>query len=196
MPRSAGRRVFDFIFLPVRLVLAHDKVARLGLTSVLQERLNVCRAHAVGRALDVGAGEGNPFIVQYGNGVGCDILPQKGIDVVADAMRLPFADASFDTVLYIGSYLYFSDKTAALREARRVLRPHGIVLLTHINPMLIWLRHKTAWWDRRENVDYPRREALWHRTIIAQFESAGLVFQRRVRYLAGLSSLYVARKAA
>jgi ubiquinone/menaquinone biosynthesis C-methylase UbiE len=43
----------------------------------------------------------------------------------ADAMRLPFADASFDVVACQFGAMFFPDKPAAYAEARRVLRPGG-----------------------------------------------------------------------
>jgi SAM-dependent methyltransferase len=43
----------------------------------------------------------------------------------ADAMKLPFADASFDAVVCQFGAMFFPDKSAAFAEARRVLRPGG-----------------------------------------------------------------------
>jgi ubiquinone/menaquinone biosynthesis C-methylase UbiE len=48
--------------------------------------------------------------------------------VVGDARELPFEDASADTVLLLGPLYHLTergDRLAALREARRVLRPEG-----------------------------------------------------------------------
>ena len=46
----------------------------------------------------------------------------------ADAMQLPFADASFDAVVCQFGAMFFPDKSAAFAEVRRVLRPQGVFL--------------------------------------------------------------------
>ena len=43
----------------------------------------------------------------------------------ADAMQLPFADASFDAVICQFGAMFFPDRAFAYAEARRVLRPGG-----------------------------------------------------------------------
>jgi len=47
---------------------------------------------------------------------------------VADAMELPFADASFDLVACQFGAMFFPDKGQAYAEIRRVLRPGGVLL--------------------------------------------------------------------
>jgi ubiquinone/menaquinone biosynthesis C-methylase UbiE len=46
----------------------------------------------------------------------------------ADATALPFKDRSFDCVVCQFGLMFFPDRPAALREARRVLKPHGRLL--------------------------------------------------------------------
>ena len=47
----------------------------------------------------------------------------------ADAVALPFPEASFDAVICQFGLMFVPDKALALREARRVLRPGGQLLL-------------------------------------------------------------------
>ena len=59
----------------------------------------------------------------------------------ADALALPFADASFDVVACQFGAMFFPDKVAGYREARRVLRPGGTFLFNV--------------WDRLEDSELP-----------------------------------------
>ncbi|MFL5072288.1 MAG: class I SAM-dependent methyltransferase [Xanthobacteraceae bacterium] len=46
----------------------------------------------------------------------------------ADAMKLPFADAQFDTIVCQFGVMFFPDKAKAFAEAKRVLKPGGAYL--------------------------------------------------------------------
>src|SRR6266446_2849642 len=46
----------------------------------------------------------------------------------ADAMRLPFADETFDAVVCQFGVMFFPEKCQAFSEARRVLRPGGVLI--------------------------------------------------------------------
>lgn len=48
----------------------------------------------------------------------------------ADAMRLPFADGSFDAVACQFAAMFFPDRACAFSEARRVLRPGGAFIFS------------------------------------------------------------------
>ena len=59
----------------------------------------------------------------------------------ADALALPFADASFDAIACQFGVMFFPDKVAGFAEARRVLRPKGRLVFSV--------------WDRIEDNDVP-----------------------------------------
>ncbi len=48
----------------------------------------------------------------------------------ADALELPFGDASFDAVVCQFGAMFFPDKVRAFSEARRVLRPEGVFIFS------------------------------------------------------------------
>jgi len=89
--------------------------------------------HVRGRLLDAGCGN-QPFRDWYAplaEEVIClDAAPLPGVDVVGLADRLPFADASFDTLLVTEVLEHVGDAEVAVAEIHRVLRPGGHALIT------------------------------------------------------------------
>lgn len=60
---------------------------------------------------------------------------KKYIDArVADVCRLPFEDHSFDVAVMRQAYFLLDDGPAALNEVRRVLKPGGRFVLSHLVP--------------------------------------------------------------
>lgn len=61
--------------------------------------------------------------------------------VQADALRLPFADATFDRIIAAEVLEHLPDDGAALAELARVLKPGGILAVT----VPAWLAEKVCW---------------------------------------------------
>lgn len=77
-----------------------------------------------GRTLEVGGGSGN-FKLFRPDTISSDILPAPWLDLVCDAQRMPFADASFDNIVMVDVLHHIESPLRFLKEAARVLRPEG-----------------------------------------------------------------------
>jgi len=167
------------------------------LNAGLERRLFAARRRrlleaAHGRVLDVGAGTGANLPHYQAERVGALVLLDPGRGMLAragrraetlgmpvelreaSAERLPFEDASFDTVVFTLSLCTIPDPVQALREARRVLRPGGTLLvLEHVRahePKLArWQDRCTPIWKAIGGGCHPNRDT--RRNI----ESAGFV---------------------
>ena len=100
-----------------------------GIRHYLRE---ISREAPGGRVLDLGCGSGGnrAFLDELGFGetVAVDWW-SKDAEVLADAHRLPFEDSSFDLVLATAVLEHCYLPHLAMREAARVLRPGGRVLM-------------------------------------------------------------------
>ena len=110
--------------------------------------------------------------------------PRRGIDLLAEPVALPFADASLDLIVLPHTLELSIDPHAALREVERVLVPEGRVVISGLNPTSLWgLRQWRARMYRRmgkgtlylpdvgEFIGY-RRLRDWLRLLSFEVESA------------------------
>jgi SAM-dependent methyltransferase len=103
-----------------------------------------------GRVLDIGGGtahikEFRPDIVST------DILSFPGIDVVADAHRLPFPDEVFSGVVMLDVLHHLERPIEFLKEASRVLKPGG--RLAMIEPAMTAVARRFYYYFHDEPVD-------------------------------------------
>lgn len=195
----AGKRLLSRLCFPLLAVLSREQSLRLGLVPVDDERVVMALRHAWGRVLDVGCG-GNLFVRSYGDGIGVDVVPWDGCDVVLDEpTRLPFDDASFDTVSFLACLNHIPEREAVMWEAARVLRPGGRVLVTMIPPRLgafvHWLRERNDPDHRQRHIDHScELMGMSAAHVRAVFEAAGLRMVERRRFVFGTNSLYVATR--
>jgi SAM-dependent methyltransferase len=111
-----------------------------------------------------------------------------------DAERLPYPDAAFDSVVITLALCSIPDDAAAVREAHRVLRPGGrLLLLEHVASPKRWvwggqwlLDHLTV----RLEGDHLIREPVVH------LRSAGFEIEELERLKLGIVERVAARKPA
>jgi SAM-dependent methyltransferase len=121
-----------------------------GLPGARMQILRHLRHLGTGSLLEVGIGDGeNVALLPRGLRIsGIDIAERplaacrdrhagRGLFLaLAEGERIPFADRSFDAVLCVGGFNFFSDPEGALREMARVTRPGGRVVVADERPDL------------------------------------------------------------
>ena len=143
---SRVRRMFDAIAPTYERVNTWSSLGRDRYWRTAAVRLSGVRAHEC--VLDVACGTGDMVRAFDAGGarhiVGLDFaadmlrLATRRASVrmawcQADALRLPFADASFDIVSCAFGVRNFQDLRAGLREMRRVLRPGGRAVIVEFS---------------------------------------------------------------
>ena len=119
-------------------------IARRG----LKRGIHAVAHHARGRLLDVGCGV-KPYRAMFAACSAYVGIERPGtlskstvVDVWGDALALPIAAASFETVLCSEVLEHVPEPSALFAEAARVLRPGGVLLLT--TPQ-VWGLHEEPW---------------------------------------------------
>ncbi len=164
-------------------------------------------SRAVGRTLEVAIGTGLN-LSHYPSGVhltGVDLTPEMlalarrrsadlGVSVTlteGDAQALPFADATFDTVLSTYAMCSVPDERATVLEMRRVLKPGGrLILVDHIRSSVLplyWLQRLMELAPSRNRDELTRRPR-------EHVEAAGFTIEESDRLRAGVVERLVARK--
>lgn len=169
----------------------------------------VC-SQATGNTLEVAIGTGLNLPLYPGEAqlTGIDLSPAmlgiarrraeqlgRAVDLrQADALALPFPDASFDSVVCTFSLCAIPDDRRAVSEMNRVLRPGGILLLAdHI---------AGATWPVRgiqrilEAFTVPLQGEHYLRRPLRHVQAEGFSIDRRERFKLGLTERLAARKPA
>lgn len=110
--------------------------------------------------------------------------------VLADAAALPFAAASFDTVLCSLSLCTVPDPVAVAQEMARVCQPQGLILLLeHVRSplrLVAWVQGRLSPWQVR------RLGCHLDRDTLSALGQAGLAIQEVKAHLLGIFILVVA----
>ena len=208
-PKGALQSIYDLIAAPVRMaLLPDDRSELLHMTSLRAERLAVVLEAIRGRTLDIGAGD-NSLIKLYRarsrrTEAECDAVESIGLDVidwggdcllVPNTKSLPFDDDSFDTVTFVACLNHIPERGEALEEARRVLRPGGLLAITMINRFIGTIGHAIWWYseDKHREVAEEEEMGLNRPEVMDLISEAGFQSIAVRNFLYGLNTLFTAK---
>jgi len=166
-------------------------------------RYEFAREHVRGAVLELacGAGQGLAYLARAADRVVGGDRTAANIDLarvahgarfpllLLDACRLPFADASFDSVVLLEALYYLPDADGAVAECARVLRHDGRLVVSSVNcawPDFGRSIHSTRYYTSREIGELLARHGFGPRLYGAFAEATGPVARARsmVRRLA------------
>lgn len=171
-----------------------DPFAPRGWRTIASRFAEMAGAGPLSRLLDVGCGTGQSrqvYADRTKSYVGMDLSlsavslarrkAPRAAWMQADALRLPFADGSFEVVAFSSVLHHIPDFEPALREARRVLAPGGRVFAFDPNlrnPAMALLRWPKSPLYLSEGVS-PNEAPLAPARLRRAFESSGFVAIRQ-----------------
>jgi SAM-dependent methyltransferase len=167
---------------------------------LMRRRIRAVLPHVTGRLLDVGCGS-NKLVRYYANGIGVDVHPWPGADVIVrDTAALAWDAGAFDTVTIVAALNHIPNRADVLRECRRVLRPDGRIVITMLTPgtsrIWHWLRRRSDA-DQRDRGMQPGEVFGFTSTqLVDLFADAGFTLLARQRFMLGLNRVYVFGVAA
>lgn len=168
-----------------------------GLKILERERIKQTLPYLEGRLLDIGCGCNNLVRNYKGEGIGVDIFPWEGVNlVVTDSAKLNFPDESFDRITFLASLNHIPNRQSVLKEARRLLAPEGKIIITMI-PLRIgnfWhLISENIWGESTKGRKFEKGEVggIDYSDMKELIGEARLKLIERKRFMLGLNNLYI-----
>lgn len=194
-----AKRLLSRIALPVLSLLSREQTLKIGLTPLDDERVIMAMKYAEGKVLDIGCGANN-FVRSYGNGVGVDVYPWEGVDkVIKSAAKLPFKNNEFGSVSYLACLNHIPNRAESLKEAYRVVKPGGRLIVTMIPPKLgsfiHWLRFRNDPDHQDRDIDHDHELMGMHSTHVRSLmKDAGFDNITSKRFVFGMNCIYIGTK--
>ena len=128
-----------------RSAAGYDAAARLqhAVEARLLESLDylddpALKREAPRRVLDLGCGTGRASLAMQKRWPKAQVVARRPLPVCADARALPLAEASVDVLFSNLCLQWVEDLDALFAGFRRVLKPHGLLLVSTFGPETLW----------------------------------------------------------
>lgn len=188
------QKIKDFILFPFVVLISENQAKKLGLETLKEKRIKEVLKCCRGKVLDIGCGH-NELIKKYKNGIGVDAYHFSGVDIVCDAAKLPFENQSFDTITFVASLNHIINREDALKEANRVLKNDGRVIITMLGPFIGFFCHKLSWHDEYKMRSKGKElNGMSKKEITNLLDKTGFKIIKHITFEYGLNHLYVAIK--
>jgi SAM-dependent methyltransferase len=144
----------------------------------------------LGIAADICCGRGEAFLLfgdRMDRGVGVDMsvsMLQSALSVHSaphlsfvqgDAIRLPLAAASFDTVFMLGGVHHINDRDSLFREVSRILKPGGVFYFREpANDFFLWRWLRALVYRMSPLLDHKTEQPLRWAETVPPLEAQGL----------------------
>lgn len=151
-----------------------------------------------GDLLDIGCGT-NKLVERYGNGIGVDVYQWENVNlVVKDTAKLPYEDESFDTVTIIAALNHVPNREEVLKEAHRLLRKDGIILVTMIPPTIsrVWHFLRKPWDADQKERGMKQGEVFGFRQkeVRGMLKNAGFEIVMEKAFMLNINKITIAKK--
>lgn len=209
-PKALWQSAWDLLGAPLRMIALPDVACeRLHLTSLRAERLAMTLPRLKGRLLDIGAGDnmlvklhreraaGAQEALAANASIGIDVVDWgANCLIVKNCRQLPLDTGTFDTVSFIACLNHIPERRDAMREAVRVLRPGGQVVVTMIGKLIGDVGHALWWYSEDKHRDIAEGEVMGMNPgeVERLMRDCGLVDVRRTGFVYGLNHCFVGAK--
>lgn len=170
------------------------------LISLKEERIQQVLAFCKGRLLDIGCGE-NELVKRYRasgfSGIGIDIYPWRGVDILCNSEKLAFKNEEFETVSFVASLNHCPNREQVIQEAKTVLKRNGRIIVTMISPFIGFLCHKLAVKDSDQDIRGMKKGEKYGLSVdrvLKIFYAAGFLVETHKTFIYGLNHLFIFRK--
>jgi len=194
--------ILNLILFPIKMIIPQPIIKKIPYLKTNKDiRLSLTLQNTTGLLLDIGCGE-NELVKEYklkgGDGIGVDVYDWGTVDlVVKDTSSLPFKNDKFDTITFIACLNHIPNRIEVLKEAKRILKKDGKIIVTNLTPAISYIWHKYAYWDDDQHERGMVEGEVWgfkSKKIEKIFLDAGFEIVLKKKFSFFLNNYYIIKK--